>query len=79
MPVAAAKEAMTSSERQQPILDPTKCPYDAVVFDAGGVVLESPFLAIAALEKRLGLPPGTTNNVIREAGAEVRQRSAIQQ
>lgn len=41
---------------------------DAVVFDLGGVVLESPFTAIARYEAELGLPPQSINRAVAGAG-----------
>ena len=41
---------------------------EAVIFDLGGVVLDSPFLAIAAYEAERGVRPGTVNSVIAAAG-----------
>ncbi|PPQ64023.1 hypothetical protein CVT24_009397 [Panaeolus cyanescens] len=35
--------------------------YKAVIFDIGGVVLRSPFIAIAAYERKLGLPVNYLN------------------
>ncbi|KAF8969910.1 HAD-like domain-containing protein [Flammula alnicola] len=35
--------------------------HKAVIFDIGGVVMRSPFIAIAAYERKLGLPPNYIN------------------
>ncbi|KAK7023959.1 epoxide hydrolase [Favolaschia claudopus] len=40
----------------------------AVIFDIGGVVMRSPFIAIAAYEKQLGLPENYLNCSIVERG-----------
>ncbi|KAF7295330.1 Epoxide hydrolase [Mycena indigotica] len=42
--------------------------YRAVIFDIGGVVMRSPFIAIAATERRLGLPENYLNTSIVERG-----------
>ncbi|KAK2467035.1 hypothetical protein APHAL10511_001293 [Amanita phalloides] len=42
----------------------------AVIFDIGGVVLKSPFIAIAAYEKELGLPPNYLNCLIVGRGSQ---------
>ncbi|KAH6918734.1 HAD-like domain-containing protein [Coprinopsis sp. MPI-PUGE-AT-0042] len=47
-----------------PDLADTKLPYKAVIFDIGGVVMRSPFIAIAAYEKEHGLPPDYINTTI---------------
>ena len=39
-----------------------------VIFDLGGVVLNSPFDAIADFERELGVAPNSVNEVIRAAG-----------
>jgi putative hydrolase of the HAD superfamily len=39
-----------------------------VLFDMGGVVMESPLHAIAGYERRRGLPPNSINRVIAAAG-----------
>ncbi|KAJ7632190.1 HAD-like protein [Roridomyces roridus] len=39
-----------------------------VIFDIGGVVMKSPFIAIAEYEKKLGLPPNYLNCSIAERG-----------
>lgn len=39
-----------------------------VLFDMGGVVMESPLLAIANYERERGLPPNTINRVVAAAG-----------
>jgi len=39
-----------------------------VIFDLGGVVLNSPFDAIAEFERELGVAPNSVNEVIRAAG-----------
>lgn len=41
----------------------------AVIFDLGGVVLESPLHAIARYEEERGLPPGGVNRVVVETGS----------
>jgi putative hydrolase of the HAD superfamily len=43
--------------------------YRAVIFDLGGVVLESPLHTIARYERELGLPPGFVNRVVAGSGA----------
>ena len=43
-------------------------PIDAVIFDLGGVVMDSPLAAIARYERDHGLPPQAINRVIRAAG-----------
>lgn len=40
----------------------------AVLFDLGGVVFDSPFAALTALEARSGLPQGAVNSVIVGSG-----------
>lgn len=42
----------------------------AVIFDLGGVVLDSPMEAIAAFEQRHGVPPGTVNRVVVSSGKD---------
>ena len=42
--------------------------FRAVIFDLGGVVLDSPLHAIAAYERELGIPAGFVNRVVVEAG-----------
>lgn len=42
----------------------------AVIFDLGGVVLDSPLHAIAAYERELGLPEGFVNRVVAATGPE---------
>jgi len=42
--------------------------YRAVIFDLGGVVLDSPLHAIARYEQELGLPAGFVNRVVIGAG-----------
>jgi epoxide hydrolase-like predicted phosphatase len=44
--------------------------YRAVIFDLGGVVLDSPLHAIARYERELGIPAGFVNRVVIEAGSE---------
>jgi putative hydrolase of the HAD superfamily len=44
--------------------------YTGVVFDLGGVVLESPLHAIDGFERAHGLPPGLVNRTIAAAGAD---------
>jgi putative hydrolase of the HAD superfamily len=40
----------------------------AVIFDLGGVVLDSPLHAIAAYERELGIPAGFVNRLVVETG-----------
>ena len=40
-----------------------------VIFDLGGVVLNSPFAAIAEYESELGVEPNTVNGVIAKSGS----------
>ncbi len=42
--------------------------FRAVIFDLGGVVLDSPLHAIAAYERELGIPAGFVNRVVLETG-----------
>jgi epoxide hydrolase-like predicted phosphatase len=42
--------------------------YRAVLFDLGGVVLDSPLHVIAAYERDLGLPAGVVNRVVVDTG-----------
>jgi putative hydrolase of the HAD superfamily len=42
--------------------------YRAVIFDLGGVVIDSPLHVIAAYEQELGLPAGVINRVVVETG-----------
>ena len=42
--------------------------YQAVIFDLGGVVLDSPIHAIARYERELGIPAGFVNRVVVAAG-----------
>jgi putative hydrolase of the HAD superfamily len=42
--------------------------YRAVIFDLGGVVLDSPLHAIAAYERELGIPAGFVNRVVVATG-----------
>jgi epoxide hydrolase-like predicted phosphatase len=44
--------------------------YRAVIFDLGGVVLDSPLHAIARYERELGIPAGFVNRVVVEAGVD---------
>jgi epoxide hydrolase-like predicted phosphatase len=44
--------------------------YQAVIFDLGGVVLDSPLHTIARYERELGIPAGFVNRVVIEAGAD---------
>ncbi len=44
--------------------------FRAVIFDLGGVVLESPLPAIAAYETETGLPPHFVARLVVEGGAE---------
>lgn len=43
-------------------------PFRAVIFDLGGVVMDSPLHAIAAYERELGIPEGHVNRVVVETG-----------
>ena len=43
--------------------------FRAVIFDLGGVVLDSPLHAIARYEQELGIPPGAVNRVVVDTGA----------
>jgi len=43
-------------------------PFRAVIFDLGGVVLDSPLHAIAAYERESGLPEGFVNRVVVDSG-----------
>ena len=42
--------------------------FRAVIFDLGGVVLDSPLHAIAAYERELGIPGGFVNRVVVDTG-----------
>lgn len=42
--------------------------WQAVIFDLGGVVLDSPLHVIAAYERELGIPEGFVNRVVVESG-----------
>jgi epoxide hydrolase-like predicted phosphatase len=42
--------------------------FRAVIFDLGGVVLDSPLHAIAAYERELGIPAGCVNRVVVATG-----------
>lgn len=42
--------------------------FRAVVFDLGGVILDSPLHAIARFERAEGIPAGFVNRVVRDAG-----------
>jgi putative hydrolase of the HAD superfamily len=42
----------------------------AVIFDLGGVVLDSPLAAIAAYEEEAGIAPGTINRLVSDSGAK---------
>lgn len=44
--------------------------FRAVLFDIGGVVVDSPFTAITLFEEEHGLPPGSVNSVIVAGGAQ---------
>jgi epoxide hydrolase-like predicted phosphatase len=44
--------------------------YRAVIFDLGGVVLDSPLHAIARYERELGIPAGFVNRVVIGSGPE---------
>jgi len=44
--------------------------FRAVIFDLGGVVLGSPLHMIAEYERDAGIPPGTINRVVMEAGLD---------
>ena len=41
----------------------------AVIFDLGGVVLDSPLHAIARFEREHAIPPGFVNRVVVDSGA----------
>lgn len=41
----------------------------AVIFDLGGVVLDSPLHAIARFERECGIPPGFVNRVVVDSGS----------
>jgi putative hydrolase of the HAD superfamily len=43
--------------------------FEAVIFDLGGVVLDSPLEAIARFESEHGLPPGLINRTVVTAGS----------
>ncbi|HXG04105.1 MAG TPA: HAD family phosphatase [Candidatus Binatia bacterium] len=43
---------------------------EAVIFDLGGVVLESPFRVIARYEREHGLPAGAINRAVMAAGEQ---------
>jgi len=42
--------------------------FRAVIFDLGGVVIDSPLHAIAAYERELGIPAGFVNRVVVDTG-----------
>ena len=42
--------------------------FRAVIFDLGGVVIDSPLHAIGRYERELGIPAGTVNRVVVETG-----------
>jgi putative hydrolase of the HAD superfamily len=44
--------------------------YRAVLFDIGGVVVDSPLHAIAAFERDHGIPEGFVNRVVADTGSE---------
>jgi putative hydrolase of the HAD superfamily len=44
--------------------------FRAVIFDLGGVVLDSPLHAIAAYERELGIPAGFVNRVVVDGGPQ---------
>jgi putative hydrolase of the HAD superfamily len=44
--------------------------FRAVIFDLGGVVLDSPLHAIAAYENELGIPAGFVNRVVVDTGPD---------
>ena len=44
--------------------------FRAVIFDLGGVVLDSPLHAIAAYERELGIPAGFVNRLVVETGPQ---------
>ena len=44
--------------------------FRAVIFDLGGVVLDSPLHAIAAYERELGVPAGFVNRVVVDTGPD---------
>ncbi len=45
-------------------------PVRAVIFDLGGVVIDSPLHAIARYERELGIPEGVVNRVVVETGPQ---------
>ena len=48
--------------------DPFEC--SGIIFDLGGVVLNSPFAAIAEFEQELGCEPNTINVIIQKSGRD---------
>ncbi|KAF9052694.1 epoxide hydrolase [Panaeolus papilionaceus] len=54
---------------QSILLKSTSMVYKAVIFDIGGVVMRSPFIAIAAYERKLGLPVNYLNCSITGQGS----------
>lgn len=45
------------------------CRWKGVIFDLGGVVLDSPLFEIARFEEEVGLPHGTVNGVVAAGGS----------
>ncbi|HEU4431349.1 MAG TPA: HAD family phosphatase [Myxococcota bacterium] len=45
-------------------------PVRAVIFDLGGVVIDSPLHAIARYEREIGIPAGVINRVVVDTGPE---------
>jgi putative hydrolase of the HAD superfamily len=45
-------------------------PVRAVIFDLGGVVIDSPLHAIARYERELGLPEGIINRIVVDSGPQ---------
>jgi putative hydrolase of the HAD superfamily len=45
-------------------------PVRAVLFDLGGVVIDSPLHAIARYEREIGVPEGVINRIVVETGAQ---------
>ena len=50
-------------------MSPPVPPYRAVIFDVGGVIVDSPLEAIAAYEREHGIPAGLINRVVVTSGA----------
>src|SRR5262249_46954 len=63
-PSARSTTAFTASSKP----DPPRPVIEAVVFDLGGVVMDSPLHAIARFERDQGLPAGAINGVGGEGG-----------